>query len=210
VAVGVPANIAPVSTTGSSTTLTVDAQNAGDILVLLVHVVDSTDTVSSVSGGGASVWALDQQDSDAFGTTHHDTEIWQGEVSAPGTSDITVGFSSPLTGLNIDVFAQEFTAGLGSATTWSKDVGADQSNAAASTEVDYPPLTPSATGELYFGYAWVPGNAIAGSTPGVNYDFTYDGNMICFDPAVSSELAPVASQDAAAESATIAVLIRAS
>jgi hypothetical protein len=184
----------------------------GDILLFLVHIVDSSATVSSVSAGGASGWAVDQQYGGLFGATQHDTEIWHGKVSSTGSANITVDFSSSLTaaGTNVDVVAQEFTAGLGSATTWSKDGGAAQSNTSNFLEVDYPPLTPSAPGELYFGYAWVPGTASAGSTPGVTYEATTDGNLICFDPDVSAELTPVGSQDSDVESASIAVLIQAS
>jgi sugar (pentulose or hexulose) kinase len=161
--VGSIANTSPVLT-GTSTTLSDDPETVGDVLVLLVHIVNSTATVSTVLGGGASGWAVDQQFSDFFGATQHDTEIWQGEVSSTGPSAITVRFSPSLAGTNVDVVAQEFTAGLGSATTWSQDGGAGQSNLSSSA-VDYPSLTPSGSGELYFGYAWVPGTASAGSTP---------------------------------------------
>jgi hypothetical protein len=206
--VGSIANTSPVLT-GTSTTLSDDPETVGDVLVLLVHIVNSTATVSTVLGGGASGWAVDQQFSDFFGATQHDTEIWQGEVSSTGPSAITVRFSPSLAGTNVDVVAQEFTAGLGSATTWSQDGGAGQSNLSSSA-VDYPSLTPSGSGELYFGYAWVPGTASAGSTPGVTYDVTFDGNLICFDPSVSAELTPAGLQDADVESASIAVLIKAS
>jgi hypothetical protein len=44
----------------------------------------------------------------------------------------------------------------------------------------------------------------------VTYDVTFDGNLICFDPSVSAELTPAGLQDADVESASIAVLIKAS
>ncbi len=179
--------------------------------MLLVHIVDSSATVSSVAGGGASGWTMDQQSGDFFGPTQHDTEIWHGKVSSTGASDITVGFSSSLgASTNVDVFAQEFTAGLGSGTTWTYDTGGHLDNTTASTEVDYPSLAPATSGELYFGYAWVPGTASAGVTPGVTYDVTTDSNLVCFDPNVSAALAPVGAQDSSTNSASIAVLIKAS
>jgi hypothetical protein len=201
------------STAGSGvTTLSVDPHIAGDALVVLVHIVASNAKVSSISGGGSSGWARYEQylDTPSWSGQPHDTEIWVGKVGSTGSSTIRVSYSQSVKSTNIDLDAQEFDAGLGTATTWSPDTGSGQDNDASSTDVPYPALTPSASGELYFGYAWVPGTSAPGSTPGVTYDVTADGNLICFDPDVSTELAPVGSQTAWAPSASIAVLIRAS
>ena len=53
----------------------------------------------------------------------------------------------------------------GASTVWTLDKSGT-SNGASSTTVPYPSLTPSGSGELYFGYAEVANNASAGSTPG--------------------------------------------
>ncbi len=193
-------------------TLSVDPQAAGDALVLLVHIVDSGATVSSVSGGGSSGWTLCHQytDNPSWDPLQHDTEIWVGKVSSTGTSTIAVNYSGTVT-TDVDLDAQEFTAGLGTATTWTPDTGSGQDNA-ASVAVPYPPdppLTPSSSGELYFGYAWVPETAAPGSTPGVTYFVTNDGNLVCYDPDVSAALSPLGSQSLN-PSASMAVFIKAS
>jgi hypothetical protein len=181
---------------------------------MLIHIVASNATVSSVSGGKASGWARYQQylDTPSWSGQPHDTEIWVGKVNATGKSTIMVSYSAPVTSANIDLDAQEFTTPppLLGTTAWSFDTGAGQDNAQSSTAVAYPALKPSASGELYFGYAWVPGTSAPGPTPGVTYDVTADGNLICFDPDVSATLSPFGSQTAWAPSASIAVLIQAS
>ncbi len=199
--------------TGTATTVADDPVTDGDLLVLLVHIVNSSDTVNSVTGGGVSSWSLDTQFGDTFpSSTVHDTEIWQGEVTSTGTSLITVNFSSSLTANNLDLYVQEFTTGGGAGTTWTKDGnGAGQANNSASFDVDYPSLTPTGSHELYFGYGWVPGTATGGVSPGsATFVVTADSNLICYDPDVSATEAPVGAEDTDSYSASIGVLIEAS
>jgi hypothetical protein len=189
-----------------------DPQNVGDALIVVVHIVDSSGTASSISGGGSTDWTrvAMYQDVPSWSGQPHDTEIWLGTVSTIGSSVINVQYSENVASANVDLAAQEFTAGLGSSTTWSKDSSAGQENTTVSTNVPFPMLTASTASELYFGYAWVPEMAVSGSANGVTYDVTADNNVVCFDPSVSSTLTPVAAQTVPNPSASMGVLIEAS
>ena len=204
-------SLVSASSSGVSS-LTVDPQNAGDAIVLLVHIVASTATVSSISGGGSADWTRYEmyEDVPSWSGQPHDTEIWLGTVGTTGPSTISVRYTGSVASMNIDLAAQEFTAGLGASTKWSKDSGAGQENTTPSTNVPFPTLTSSGSSELYFGYAWVPEVALAGSANGVTYDVTADSNVVCFDPSVSGALTPVATQTLTDPSASIGVLIGAS
>src|ERR1039458_9320636 len=190
----------------ASSSLSVSPKTQGDALGLSVKVSSATATVTSVSGGGATNWTrlVSFQDN-----ASHDLELWLGTVSTTGTSSITVNFSSSVSSNSIELAAQEFTAGLGSSTLWTKDAAAGQNNA-LSTTIASPPLTPTETGELYFGYSRSPGEALAGSTSGFTYGQTADGNMVLFDPSVSSHVAPTSTQSPANTSAAVGALLEAS
>jgi hypothetical protein len=211
------AAISPVggitSITGNGpSTLQVNPQGVGDAEVALIHIVGSNATVLSLSGGGASGWTRFQQylDTPSWSGLPHDTEIWVGTITSTGSSTFTVSYSQSVSAANIDLAAQEFTAGLGTNTHWSRDTGAGQDNLGSSFSVAFPSLHPSAPRELYFGYAWVPATASTGSTSGFTYGVTADSNLIAFDPNVSATVSPVGSQTESNPSASFAVLIAAS
>jgi hypothetical protein len=196
--------------TGTAITLADSPATDGDLLVLLVHIVNSTDTVSTVTGGGVTSWTLDQRYADTFPpSTHHDTEIWQGKVTSTGAHSIAITFSGSLTDNPLELYAQEFTAGA--STTWTEDTGAGLANAGPSLDFAFPSLTPVGSHELYFGYAWVPGTATGGVSPlTATFVVTAATNLIFFDPNVSAPEAPVGAEDSDSFSASIGVLIQAS
>jgi hypothetical protein len=186
--------------------LSVSPKSQGDALVLSVKVSSATATVTSVTGGGATAWArlVSFQDN-----ASRDLELWLGTVGTAGASTVAVGFSSSVGSDNVELTAQEFTAGLGASTSWAKDAAAGQNNA-SSTTIASPPLTPTGTGELYFGYSRSPGTVLVGTTPGFTYDPTADGNMVLFDPSVSAAVAPTSTQSPANTSSAVGALIKAS
>ncbi len=120
------------------TTLSVDPSHVGDALLAVVKVSSATTTVSSLSGGGATGWSK----LESYADGSHDNEIWLSTVTTTGSATLTATFSASVSGVDVDFNAQEFTAGLGSGTTWSKDTGSGQSNSAGST-FDFPSLTPA-------------------------------------------------------------------
>ena len=188
-----------------TTTLAVSPQHAGDLLTLVVKVESSTITVASVTGGGVSSWA--RAEGPYTGYAGHDLEIWTGPVNTAGASSITVGFSGSVSTVYTALASQEFSAS-GSSLVWSVDNGAGISNA-SSTTATFPKLTPSGTGELYFGYAAVANTASAGSTTGFTYATTSDGDVSAYDTSVSAAVQPTSSQSPAGVSGAVGVLISA-
>jgi len=184
--------------------LAVSPKTAGDALVLTAKISSSSAKVSSISGGGAT-WAKLTSYEDA---SSHDLEVWLGTVTTTGSSTISVSYSASVGSSSVELIAQEFTAGLGGASVWTKDVGSGISNA-TSTTVASPTLTAASAGELYVGYSRCPGQVLAGSTPGVTYDPTALGNMFLYDPSVTGTLSPTSTQSPADTSAAIGVLIAA-
>ncbi len=206
-----PAGITAVgsftSTEGSAlTTLAVSPQNLGDVLVVFAQVGSTTPKVSSISGGGVATWTKGVQ---LAGSVGADEEIWFGKVTTTGTSTITFTWSSSISGHTAEYGAQEYSAGLGSTTTWALDKTGTLNNA-SSTSVGFPSLTPSASGELYFGYAVPANTASAGTTPGFTYSVTAEANVTTSDTAVSSTVTPAALQSPAGTSSSIGVLLSAS
>src|ERR1700693_1764379 len=203
-------SITPVGSMADSqgtgvSSLSVSPKTVGDALVLTVKVTTSSAAVSSVSGGGAS-WTKVSSYEDA---TSHDLEIWLGTVTAAGSSTINLAYSASVGSSSIELIAQEFTAGLGGASGWAKDVAAGQSNA-SSTTVAAPTLTAASAGELYVSYSRCPNQVFAGSTTGVTYDPTALGNMFLFDSNLTGSLSPTSIQSPASTSSAIGAVIKVS
>ena len=130
-------------------------------------------TLSSISGGGVSTWTKAVQ---FDGSISSDVEIWYGKVTTTGSSTISFTWSGSVSSHTMEYGAQEFTAGLGSSTVWSVD-HTGTTNGASSTTVPFPSLTPTGSGELYFGYAVAYNTASAGSTSGFTYPETAEANV---------------------------------
>jgi hypothetical protein len=195
------------STTGTGvTTLAVTPKTLGDVLVVFAMSSTTASTVSSLSGGGVASWTKGVQ---FAGTGGVDTEIWFGRVTTTGSSTVTFTWSKSISGDYAEYGAEEFSAGLGASTVWSLDK-TGSANGASSTSVPFPSLTPSSSGELYFGYAEVANTAAAGSTSGFTYAVTADGNVVTYDPDVSGAVAPSATQSPAGLSTSVGVLLSAS
>ncbi|MGD0381748.1 MAG: IPT/TIG domain-containing protein, partial [Acidimicrobiales bacterium] len=188
-----------------TTTLAVSPQHVGDLLVLVVKAESTTITVSSVSGGGVGTWA---QAEDYAGYSGHDLEIWTGTVTTTGASTIAVTFSASVTAVYTGLAAQEFSASSGSSTVWAVGSGSGISNT-SSTTVTLPKLTPTGTGELYFGYAAIANNGAAGTTTGFTYATTSDADVATYDTNVSAAIQPTAKQSPAGVSGAVGVLISA-
>jgi hypothetical protein len=197
-----------VDKSGNGTaTLTVTPQHVGDLEVLAVKVGSTTVKVSSVLGGGVGTWARSVGPYTGYAGT--DLEIWTGAVTATGSATVIVSFSASVTSIHTALADQEFTASSGSSTTWSLDSGAGISNA-SSTTVTLPKLTPTGTGELYFGYGVVANTGSAGTTSGFTYGVTSDADVVVSDTSVSAAVQPTAKQSPAGISGGVVVLMSAS
>ncbi len=213
---GAPAGVAaaaanPVGTFTSKTgtalaSLAVTPQTVGDVLVVFAEVETTGPTVSSVTGGGVATWTKGGQFAGSDGV---DSEIWFGKITTTGSATVSFTWSSSISGHAAEYGAQEFSAGLGANTVWALDKTAG-TNGASSTTVPFPSLTPSGSGELYFGYAQVANSAAKGATTGFTYAVTTNGNAVTYDPNVSGTVAPTATQSPAGVSTSVGVLLSAS
>ena len=188
--------------TGITTLNGVNPQHVGDLMVAVDEQNDNTLTATSVSGGGVTTWTRAIQ---YVGINEpREYEIWYGVVTSTGSSPIMFTLSGSNAGFVAEYEAQEFTAGLGSGTTWSLDTTGHQENA-SSTTVTYPSLTPAGAGELYYGFADMPSTPAAGSTAGFTYFTTADSNQIAYNPdAGSGSVQPTSTQGSAGASSAVA------
>ena len=138
-----------------------------------------------------------------------DEELWYGKVTTTGASTVTFNWSSSVASDSNEYGAQEFSAGLGASTVWAIDK-AGSLNGASSTSVPFPSLTPSAAGELYFGYSLVANTAAAGTASGFTYAVTAEANAVAYDTNVSGAVSPVATQSPAGTSSAVGMLLSAS
>jgi hypothetical protein len=204
-----PVTVAAVGTLGNKsgkgvTSLALTPQHLGDLMVLAVKVGSSTVTASSVTGGGVGGWARIEGPYTHYSGT--DLELWAGVVSATGPATVTVAFSAGVSSTYTGLAVQEFSASVGSAAVWGLDNGAGVSNA-SSTSVAFPKLTPSGTGELYFGYAAAAQNGSGKSASGITYATTADADVVAYDTNVSTALQPVATSSPAGASGAVGILV---
>jgi hypothetical protein len=135
--------------------------------------------------------------------------MWSGIVSTTGRSNITATFSGSVGSIETGLAAQEFSASPGPSMAWAKDASDGISNPSSAT-VALPKLTPTSTGELYFGYGATNSAASAGATAGFRYATTSDDDVVAYNTNVSAAVQPSASQSSASVSGGLAVLITAS
>ncbi len=201
--------IAPVGTqqTGDSNgdaTIAVNPQNVGDAIVLGVELLSSSVTVSSISGGG-STWRKLTSNS----TGGVDNEFWLGTVATTGNSTITVTYSGSVSSDWIELSAQEYSNGFGASASWTTDTSGVTNTTSSSTTIALPSLSPSGSGELYVGMAFVSNDGAAGSTSGFTYDLMPGNNVFAYNPNVSSSVSPTATQSPSGTYNSIAVLLKA-
>ncbi|MEO9180359.1 MAG: RHS repeat-associated core domain-containing protein, partial [Acidimicrobiales bacterium] len=98
---------------------------------------------------------------------------------------------------------------FGAGASWTTDTSGVTNSATSATPVALPSLTPSGTGELYFGLADVDNGGVAGTSSGFTYEFTPANNIVAFNPDVSSTVSPTASQAWDGNYHSLAVLLKA-
>jgi hypothetical protein len=94
-------------------------------------------------------------------------------VTSTGPSTISLGVTGTLGSDELE--QQELSAGSGA--TWSADTKGSTLTPTTGT-VTFRSLSPSGTGEVYFGYAGVNGSASPGTTPGFDYTATDSANLL--------------------------------
>jgi hypothetical protein len=197
-------SLATINTTNAGTTLAVNPQNLGDVMVVTVET-GANATLSSVSGGGVASWVKVM----SWIPAGADREIWFGAVTAVGASTITFSWTGALGTHNVEYSAMEFKADR--PVTWASTTSNEIHNTAVSTNMPMPSLTPAVSGELYVGLAVVATGPTGGTTPGYTFAPTAWGNTYVYNPACTSAAqAPVATQSApGGGSDVLAVMIEA-
>jgi hypothetical protein len=163
----------------------------GDLEVLAVEcAVDPATplTITQVIGGGVTNWY--QVTSNYSNVTSNSSAfIWEGTTTSTSAAAITITYSAT-PGATCEMAAQEFSAVSATSTVWSvtaKGGGATT----AGTSFNYPSLTATQYGELYWGYAATPGTAQACTTspvptPGFSYKVTGNSQLITYDTGLSA------------------------
>ncbi len=101
--------------------------------------------------GGGSTWSKLKSNS----TSGVDNEFWLGTVTTTGSSTITVTYSGSVSSDWIELSAQEYSNGFGASASWTTDTTGVTNTTSSSTTVALPSLSPSGSGELYVGMAFV-------------------------------------------------------
>lgn len=204
-AVGSPATWDAVA----ATTIPVSPTTVGNALLLTTRIAGAP-TITAVSGGGVTTWTRVAGPSvdTAFSATH---EMWLGTITATGSATITITFSASVAGMVVSLVSFEFAAGAG--VTWARDgTQSGFTNTASSTNCNYPSLTATSSGELYYSQCDTDQPAAAGSTSGFTYVSTGTWRIHAYNLNVSAGAitGPTSTQSPAAPSCAIAVLITAS
>jgi len=189
------------------TTLAVTTHNVGDVLVATAEPgLSTTPSITSISGGGVTTWT---KGASFVGSTQaRDVEIWYGTVTATGPGTITFNWSSSVAALTPEYSSEEFTAGLGAGAVWTLDKSGHSDNTASVTTVTYPSLTPTAGGELYYGFADVPTTPAAGSTAGFTYTTTANFNQVAYNPnSGTGAIQPTSTQLTADPSVAVGIFL---
>lgn len=186
----------------SLATLNVSPATTGNLMALAVEITSTSYNVTSVSGGGVTNWHLVKANN---GSAHE--EIWEGTVTSTGASTITVAYSGT-PGVNVDLDAEEFTAGLGAGTNWFVTASGAVNNG-TSTTLTYPSLTATQTNGLYWGYGRSAATGSGGSTSGFNYTVTGSTNVVAYNPSMAAGItySPTANNSGTVLSDGIAMII---
>lgn len=191
------------SNSGTSVTTVADSPaSLGNLLVLYTHSTNNV-SITGISGGGVTNWTKITSN---VGGAAGNNEMWRGVVTGTGSGTITVTYSGAA-GAN-EITAQEFTMGS-SGGTWAVDTSG--ATTGSSTTINYPSLTPTASSELYAGYAWGANTMSAGSTSGFTYRTTNSSKYTAANTSVTggSAVQPTASQSVSGNYNSIAALIQA-
>ena len=203
-AVGFPVN----TETLGGTTLTVNPQKVGDLIVFQSQISSHSITVTGVSCPETGVWHLAQRYVDTVNGVLTE-EIWWAVSTSTGSTKITATYSSSIAALSPELVSDSFTTS--SSSVWSL-VSGNGAAAASTTAITFPSVTGgSNTKQLYWGYAESTQTALAGRTKGFTYSPTAEGNLITSDVSLSpnTKYAPTASETPVSNNTSIGAIFAA-
>ena len=189
--------------------VSVNPTSVGDEIILTTQIPTGGVSVSSISGGGVSIWNKAIVNN-GNGTINR-VEMWVGTVTATGSSNITVTYSAAPG--SEEITATEFSAaGVNASTTWGVDTTGAQINTSSSV-VTFPSLNAINSSELYFGYSQVQNPpASVGTSSGFNYIVTStQHNIITYNSSTNANTAyqPTANQSSAGQSNALGAILTA-
>ena len=149
----------------STANLTVSNQAVGNLLLVgVINTSNSTVWCTGLSGGGATWTPLGTNfASSVFGFAENFT-LFAGKVTATGAGTAVPAWSGTAPA-NWRIDGHEFHSTVGS---WALD--GSQGNLDSASTASWASLTPTASGELYFGFEDNNGAASGGSTSGYVYN----------------------------------------
>lgn len=185
-----------------TTTLTVVTPILGSVRTLIC-LLNATQTVSTVTGGGVTTWKRGITVT-INGVT---SEIWMGQVdntaSAPTT--VTIGWSSSISSTIVEYASQMFLSGK-TAPLWQID-NANSNTGTARTALTWPNLVPTRGNCIYVGCSFVGGTGSPSSTSGFTSITTSNDNVLLYNPNVAAGVAPTATQTPSSNWSTVGLLI---
>ena len=162
----------------NNVTFSLTPAGVGDLI--LIEVLNQSGAVVSATALSSSNVTWVKMGTTVSGVTNAMTAVTvAGTVTAASAATVTITFSGATPAAFL-VDGQEFSSTAGS---WALDTQGGIDSAGTNT---WASLTPAAAGELYFGYAFNAGVAVAGATSGYTYDIDAASNGMGFNPACTS------------------------
>jgi hypothetical protein len=191
------------SESAMNSSITVNPQKVGDLMILSDQLHSTSVDVTAVSGGNSGTWHLAEQFVDTPNILTF--QVWYSVATGTGSSSITLTYSATTT-LPVELIADSYTSS--SAANWNVVASNGVSNA-SSTSVVFPTLTSGSTpSELYWGASEEHQTGVAGSTPGFVYGLTSEMNLYLDNVGLAPNTAysPTGGQTPAGASTTVGVI----
>jgi hypothetical protein len=187
--------------------LSVDPQKVGDLMVVSAQLHSTSISVTSVSGGGSSGWTRAEQ----FVDTANDLTymVWYAVVTKVGPATVTVSYSGS-TSLPVELFADSYTTNT--TASWHVVSAGGASTPSVSAKVNWPALKSGATGaQMYWGASEEHGTGTGGSSAGFAYYVSPEGNQFLDDTALatSTTYQPVSGVSPSGVSTAVGVIFAA-
>jgi hypothetical protein len=187
--------------------LSVDPQKVGDLIVISAQLHSTSISVTSVSGGGSSGWTRAEQ----FVDTANDLTytVWYAVVTNIGPTTVTVSYSGS-TSLPVELLADSYTTNM--TASWRVVSAGGASTSSVSAEVNWPALKSGATGaQMYWGASEEHGTGTGGSSAGFAYYVSPEGNQFLDDTALapSTTYQPVSGVSPSGVSTAVGVIFAA-
>jgi hypothetical protein len=199
----------PVNTqTLGGTTITVNPQKVGDLVIFDSQIHSQSITVTGVSCPKTGAWHLAKRYLDTVNGVVAE-ELWWAVATSTGSTQISATYSASVAALSPELVSDSFTTS--SPSTWSL-VASNGAAAAATTSIAFPSVTSSAAAtQIYWGYVEATQTALPGSTAGFTYSSTAEANLTTSNVTLSSNTvyAPTAQEIPAANNTSIAAIFAA-